>query len=51
MLVGAGNLAWVQVDTVGIVETAKEIDGLGFHVHLLRVEHQVIFVGNLHEIL
>ena len=44
------DLAWVQVDSIGIVETAKEVDGLGLHVCLLWVEHQVIFVGNMHKI-
>ena len=44
------DLAQVQVDTIGIVDTAKEIDGLGFHMRLLWIEHQVIFAGNSHEI-
>ena len=40
----------VWVDTIGIVEASKEIDGLGLHMCLLWVEHQVIFVGSSHEI-
>ena len=44
------DLAWVWLDSIGIVETATEIDGLGFNVCLLWVEHQVIVVNNSHEI-
>ena len=44
------DLAQVWVDTIGIVEAAKEIDSLGLHMCLLWVEHQVIFVGNMHKI-
>ena len=44
------DLAWVWVDSIGIVETAKEIDGLGLHMCFLWIEHQVIFMSNMHEI-
>ena len=44
------DLSWVWVDTIGIVKAAKEIDGLGLHVCLLWVEHQVVFASSLHEI-
>ena len=44
------DLAWVQGDSIGIIETAKEIDGLGFHMRPLWVEHQVIFASDSHEI-
>ena len=44
-------LSSVWVDTIGIVEAAKEIDGLSLHLCFLWVEHQVVFVGNLHEVL
>ena len=40
------DLSQVQVDTIGIMEAAKEIDSLSF----LWIEHQVIFAGSLHEI-
>ena len=39
------------VDSIGIVEAAKEIDGLGLHMCFLWVKHQIVFVGNLHEVL
>ena len=44
------DLSWVWVDTIGMVNAAKEIDGLSLHVCFLWIEHQVIFAGNLHEI-
>ena len=44
------DLAWVWVDSTGIVETSKEVDGLGFNMCLLWVEHQVILVSDSHEI-
>ena len=40
----------VWVDTISIVEASKEIDGLGLHMCLLWVEHQVVCAGNSHEI-
>ena len=39
------DLAWVWVDTIGIIETAKEVDSLGLHMCFLWIEHQVLFVG------
>ena len=45
------NLAWVWVDSIGIIETAKEVDGLSLHMCFLGVEHQVIFAGDMHKIL
>ena len=45
------NLAWVWVDSIGIIEASKEVDSLGLHVCLLWVEHQVILVQAIsHEI-
>ena len=39
------------MDTIGIVEAAEEIDGSSLHVCFLWIKHQIIFVGNLHEVL
>ena len=44
------DLSWVWVDTIGIIEAAKEVDGLSLHVCFLWVEHQIIFMGNSHEV-
>ena len=44
------DLSWVWVDTIGIIEAAKEIDGLSLYMCFLWIEHQVIFVGNMQEI-
>ena len=40
----------VWLDTIGIIEAAKEIDGLSLHVCFLWVKHQIVFAGNLHEV-
>ena len=45
------DLSQVWVDTIGIIEAAKEIDCLGLHMCFLWIKHQIIFVGNLHEVL
>ena len=45
------NLSWVWVDTIGIIEAAKEVDGLSLHTCFLWIKHQIIFAGNLHEVL
>ena len=45
------DLSWVWVDTIGIIEAAKEIDGLSLHMCFLWVKHQIMFAGNLHEVL
>ena len=56
MLVGAGKactastLPGSRVDSIGIIEAAKEVDGLGLHMCFLWVEHQVIFVGDMHKV-
>ena len=44
------QLAWVWVDTIGIIKAAKKGDGLGLHMCFLWIEHQVIFTGNMHKI-
>ena len=46
----ASNLSCIWVDTFGIIQAAKEIDGFSLHVCFLWVEHQVVFAGNLHEV-
>ena len=38
------------MDTISIVEAAKEIDGLSLLMCFLWIEHQILFVGNLHEV-
>ena len=38
------------MDTIGIIEAVKEIDGLSLHMCFLWIKHQIVFVGNLHEI-
>ena len=52
MLVGAGRAytAQVCVDSIGIIKAAKEVDGLGLHVCFLWIEHQVVFVGDMHKV-
>ena len=44
------DLSQVWVDTIGIIEAAKELNGLDLHVCFLWIEHQVILAGNLHEL-
>ena len=45
------DLSWVQMNTIGIIEAAKEVDGLSLYVCFLWIKHQIIFEGNLHEVL
>ena len=45
------NLSQVWVDTIGIIEAAKEVDGLSLHMCFLWIKYQIIFAGNLHEVL
>ena len=45
------DLSWASVDTIGIIEAAKEIDSLSLHMCFLWVKHQIIFAGNPHEVL
>ena len=45
------DLSSVWVDTISIVEVAKEIDSLSLHICFLWIEHQIIIAGNLHEVL
>ena len=45
------DLSQVWVDTISIIEAAKEIDGLSLHMCFLWVKHQVVFARNLHEVL
>ena len=45
------NLSWVWMDTIGIVEAAKEIDSFSLHMCFLWIEHQIIFAGDLYEVL
>ena len=46
----ASTFPWVWVDTIGIIEAAKEIDSLSLHVCFLWIKHQIIFAGSLHEV-
>ena len=43
------DLPWVWVDTIGIIEAAKEIDSWSLHMCFLWIKHQILFAGNLHE--
>ena len=38
------------MDTIGIVEAAEAVDGLSLHICFLWIKHQIVFVGNLHEV-
>ena len=44
------DLSWVWVDTISIIEAAKEIDNLSLYMCFLWIKHQIVFVGNLQEV-
>ena len=44
------NLLWVWVDTIDIVQAAKEVYGWGLYLYFLQIEHSSILAGYLHEV-
>ena len=45
------DLCWVWVDTIGIIQAAKEIYRWGLYLCLLQIEHNSILAGYPHEVL